>query len=190
MFLPVTRRRRRRPGPPSRGARRELAGLLGLALCACSPALDWRQVQPEGWGLQAAMPCRPDHQQRQLVLAGAPVTLALVVCSAADHTFALASADIADPSRVGPALQALLVAAQANLQAQVLAEGPAPVPGMTPQPGALRRLLAGRMPDGRAVREQVQVFAHGLRVFQATVVGPEAGAAPVAPFLDALQLAR
>lgn len=181
---------RRRPGPPARAAVWRLSGLLGLALVGCSPALDWRQVRPDGWGLQAAMPCRPDQQQRQVALAGAPVTLGLLVCSTADHTFALASADMGDPARVVPALEALLASAQANLQGQVLAEQPAQVPGMTPQPAALRRELAGRMPDGRAVREQVQVFAHGLRVFQATVVGPQAGPAQVGPFLDALELPR
>ena len=162
--------------------------LVGLP--ACSPTLDWRQVRPDGWGLQAAMPCRPDRQQRQVVLAGAPVALSLVVCSADGHTFALTSADVGDPARVAPALQALLQSAQANLQGRVLAEQPAAVPGMTPNAAAVRRQLAGRMPDGREVREQVQVFAHGLRVFQATVVGPVAGTSQAGPFFEAIALPR
>ena len=166
------------------------ACLMPGALAACSPALDWRQVRPDGWGLQAAMPCRPDQQQRQVALAGAPVALGLVVCSAEGHSFGLASADVGDPARVAPALQALLQAAQANVQGQVLAEQAVVVPGMTPQAGALRRQLAGRMPDGRAVREQVQVFARGLRVFQATVVGPEAGPSQAGPFFEAIELPR
>ena len=166
------------------------ACLIPGALAACSPALDWRQVRPDGWGLQAAMPCRPDQQQRQVALAGAPVALGLVVCSAEGHSFGLASADVGDPARVAPALQALLQAAQANVQGQVLAEQAVVVPGMTPQAGAVRRQLAGRMPEGRAVREQVQVFAHGLRVFQATVVGPEAGPVQTGPFFEALELPR
>lgn len=160
------------------------------ALAACSPALDWRQVHPEGWGLQAVMPCRPDQQQRRVTLAGLPVVLSLVVCSTGGHTFALASADVGDPARVAPALQALLQAAQANVQGQALGEQPVAVPGMTPQAGAVRRQLAGRMPDGRAVREQVQVFAHGLRVFQATVVGPEAGPSQAGPFFEAIEMHR
>lgn len=176
-----------RPGPLSRRV-----GAIGLALAAglsaCSPALDWRQVRPDGWGLQAAMPCRPDHPQRQVSLAGATVALSLEVCSADGHSFALASAELAEPGRVAPAMQALLQAAQANIQGQVLSESAATVPGMTPQPAALRRQLSGRMPDGRAVREQVQVFAKGLRVFQATVLGPEAGLAQAGPFFEALAL--
>ena len=172
---------------------RQRAGLLvavaALAvLAACSPTLDWRQVRPEGWGLQALLPCRPDQLQRQVVLAGAPVALGLWVCSADAHSFALASADVAEPARVGPALQALLLAAQANLQAKLVSEQPAAVPGMTPQPGALRRQLLGQMPDGRAVQAQVQVFARGLRVFQATVVGPQVGPTQAGPFFEALDL--
>lgn len=187
------RRWPRAAGPHASGLAAGLAIALSIALAlvgGCAPALDWRQVQTEGWGLAAAMPCRPDRLQRQIALAGAPVTLGLLVCSSAEHTFALASAEVDSPAQVGPALQALLAAAQANVQGQVLAEQPARVPGMTPQPGALRRQLAGRMPDGRAVQEQVQVFAHGLRVFQSTVVGPQAGAAQVEPFLDSLALSR
>lgn len=179
-----------RPGCSPRIAGRLAACLIPVALGACSPALDWRQVRPEGWGLQATMPCRPDQQQRQVALAGAPVALSLVVCSTEGHSFALASADVGDPARVAPALQALLQAAQANVQGQVLAEQPAAVPGMTPHAGAVRRQLAGRMPDGRVVREQVQVFAHGLRVFQATVVGPEAGPSQAGPFFEAIELRR
>lgn len=177
-------------GGSTRPIARLAASLVLGALAACSPALDWRQVRPEGWGLQGAMPCRPDQQRRQLVLAGAPVALGLVVCSAAGHSFALASADVGDPARVAPALLALLQAAQANLQGQMLSEQAVVVPGMTPHAGALRRQLAGRMPDGRAVREQVQVFAHGLRVFQATVVGPEAGTVQAGPFFESLELPR
>jgi len=179
---------RHRPGPLSHWPGGAAAMALITGLLACSPALDWRQVRPEGWGLQAAMPCRPDHLQRQVRLAGATVALSLEVCSADGHSFALASADLADPALVVPALQALLQAAQANVQGQVLGEQAAAVPGMTPQAAALRRQLSGQMPDGRAVREQVLVFAKGLRVFQATVMGPEAGAAQTGPFFEALAL--
>lgn len=187
MLLPA---KRCLPGCSPRSAGSLAAALAIGALVACAPALDWRQVRPEGWGLQAAMPCRPDQQQRQVALAGAPVSLSLVVCSTEGHTFALASADVGDPARVAPALLALLQAAQANVQGQVITEQPVALPGMTPQAGALRRQLVGRMPDGRAVREQVQVFAHGLRVFQATVVGPEAGPSQTGPFFEAIELPR
>jgi hypothetical protein len=178
-----------------RGARRPAtaqAGAVALAalglLSACSPALDWRQVRPEGWGLVASWPCRPDVHSRRVVLAGPAVVLELQACRADGHMFALASADMADPARVGPALRALGEAARANVQGRVEAERPAAVPGMTPNAGALWWQLQGRLPDGGPVREQVLVFAHGLRVFQATVVGPSTGEAQAKPFFDTIAL--
>jgi hypothetical protein len=159
-----------------------------LLLAACSAALDWRQVQPDGWSLVAALPCKPASQQRQLALAGQAVVLTMLACSADGHTFALASAELGDPARVGPALLALGQSAQANVQARVVSEQAATVPGMTPNPAARRWLLRGRLPDGQAVAEQVQVFAHGTRVFQAALIGAQADDARAAPFFDAIRV--
>ena len=161
-----------------------------VVAAGCSPALDWRQVRPEGWGLVASWPCRPTSQTRQVPLAGPAVALELTACSADGHTFALASADMNDPARVEPALKALADAARANVEGRVETERPASVPGMTPNARARAWQLQGRLPDGQAVREQVLVFAHGLRVFQASVVGPLAGEAQVKPFFESIELPR
>ena len=123
-------------------------------------------------------------------LAGPAVELDLVACSADGHTFALASADMADPARVGPALKALVEAARTNVQGRIESERPGSVPGMTPNAEARVLQLQGRLPDGQPVREQVLVFAHGLRVFQASVVGPLADAAHARPFFEAIELPR
>lgn len=164
-----------------------LPALLVL-LAGCGPALDWRQFQPEGWPLQLAMPCKPADQQRHIALAGTRVALRMLSCSADDHVFAVASADVGDPARVVPALQALAAAARANVQATVLDEQAAAVPGMTPQAAARRWRLRGQLPDARPVGEQLLVFAHGTRVFQASLIGPAADDARAAPFFDALRV--
>ena len=168
---------------------------LGVVVCAgglaaCSPVLDWRQLRPDGWGILVSLPCRPASQARSVPLVGPPVELLLMACSADGHTFAIASANMAEPGRVGPALQALGAAALANVRGQVEAEQPAAVPGMTPQPAARRWLARGQRTDGTVVREQVLVFAHGLRVFQATVVGPVADEDRVRPFFESIEVAR
>jgi hypothetical protein len=169
---------------------RAAAGLLtvGLLVAACSPALEWRRLQPEGWGVALSMPCRPAGHARQLPLAGTRVELRLMACSVDDHTFAIASAELADPARVGPALLALAAAARANVQGTADAGQDAAVPGMTPHPAARRWRVQGQLPDGRAVQEQVLVFAHGLRVFQATLVGPRADDALAQPFFDSIAI--
>ncbi len=164
--------------------------LLLAGLAGCSPALDWRQVRPDGWGLVGAWPCRPSKQSRQVPLAGPAVELDLTACSADGHTFALASADMGDPARVGPALKSLVESARTNVQGRIESERPGSVPGMTPSAEARLLRLQGRLPDGQPVREQVLVFAHGLRVFQATVVGPLADSAHARPFFEAIELPR
>lgn len=175
-----------RAGRPPAGV---VAALLAAAaLGACSPALDWRQLRPEGWGLTLSLPCKPASHERQVPLAGAPVALRLMACSAEGHTFAVASADLVDPARVGPALQALGEAARANVQGQVEHEQAAGVRGMTPHPAARHWRLRGHLPDGQPVVEEVLVFAHGPRVFQVTLVGPQAGEALVRPFFDAVEV--
>lgn len=170
-----------------RRARGLPAGLLGLVL-GCAPALDWRDLQPVGWHVRASLPCRPASHERQLPLAGASVALSLWACRVDTRTFALSATDLADPARVGPALQALTEAARVNLQGRDVALWPAQVPGMTPNDAARRWRFAGQMPDGRAVISQGVVFAHGARVYQATLVseGPEDDVAQL--FFDGLRV--
>ncbi len=163
--------------------------LLGL-LVACSPSLDWRQMRPEGWGLSLDMPCRPASQTRAVPLAGSPVELTLLVCHVGEHTFAVASADLADPARVGPALSALGQAALANVQGRIDREQAANVKGMTPHAAARHWWLTGRLPNGQVVVEQVLVFAHGPRVFQMTLIGPSVDERLAQPFFAALEVLR
>lgn len=187
----VPARSGRKAPPPVRLAPLARPLLLGAALLgACAPALDWRQMRPDGWSLAVALPCKPASHARQVPLAGAPVELTLMACTAEDHTFAIASADLVDPARIGPALLALGEAARANVQGVVQSEQPARVLGMTPHPAARLLRLRGRLPDGQAVAEQVLVFAHGPRVYQATLVGPRADEALARPFFDAIEVLR
>jgi hypothetical protein len=172
---------------PAASASAALVALLGLA--ACSPSLDWREVRPEGSGLVGLLPCRPSVYERKVRLAGPPVPLSLHACSADGLTFALAFADVGDPARVAAALAELQAAALANVGAGKPQPLALTVPGATPNPASARLRLAGQLPDGKAVEEQVAVFSLGTRVFQATVVGPQLPAEVVDTFFRGLRLA-
>ena len=162
--------------------------LLALLLAACGPALDWREMQPPGAHLRLAMPCRPASHQREVPLAGVTVAMTLFACQVEGGTYALSHADLGDPGRVGPALEALLAAAERNVQGHDRELEPAVVPGMTPQALARRWRLAGRLPDGRTVMSQGVVFAHGTRVYQATIVGERIEAEAARHFFEALAI--
>lgn len=159
------------------------------ALAACSPALDWRESRPEGSGLQLLMPCRPDHFERSVALAGAPVRMALAACSAGEATWAVGHADVGDPARVGPALDALREAAAQNVGAAQARTLPLAVGGSTPHPRSTRVALQGRRPDGQALQAQVAVFSRGTRVFQATVLGSAPPAEGIETFFGSLRFA-
>lgn len=150
-----------------------LAACLLVGLAACAPALDWREVRPPGGAVVLLMPCRPLPQERRLTLAGAPVRLTLQACSAGGQTWAVAEADIADPARIGAALEELRTSMAANVAAAGVTAWPLAVPGATPQPAAGGAQVDGRLPDGRAVQLRLAVFAHGTRVYQATVLGEQ-----------------
>ncbi len=183
---------RRRHGWARRDGGRALASLciaaLGMPLGGCSPALDWRVARPAGWGVEMLLPCRPTRQERDVAVAGIPLALGMLACQADGHTFSMASARLDDPGRIGAVLASLGEATRANLQGRVDGERAALVKGMTPHSAARWWRLAGALPDGREVRAQSMLFAHGTRVFQATVIGPRADDAMVGTFFESIAI--
>lgn len=146
-----------------------------LLAAGCAPALDWREVRIEGSALRLLFPCRPVMQSRTLPLAGAPTPVALHVCDAGGRSWALLHAELGDPARVGPALQALVAGAAANVGAAEPATQPLRVTGATPNPHSTQLHIDGAGGDGRRLRLTAALFAHGTQVFQATVLGPAGG---------------
>jgi hypothetical protein len=172
------------------GAWRARVGSALLAgLVSCSPGLDWRQTQVADGRLRAMFPCRPDHQGRQVVLAGRPVEMMLQACEAQGMVFAVSYLDAGAPSHVDAALQALQLAASTNMPALgARAEGIAQVPGMTPQPSSSQFVWRTRLSDGRVRRVAAIWASRGTLVIQATAMGSDQQAVEAAwqPFLEGL----
>lgn len=158
-----------------------------MGLVACSPALNWREVHPPGTRLQAMFPCKPTAQERKVRLAGQTVVLSLHACTTAGWTWGLAHADVADPNLLGAGLNELRSTSAANIGATTAEPLPLQVPGATPHPATARVHLSGRRPDGQALQMQMVVFAHGTRVFQATVLGERAPAEEATSFFSGLR---
>lgn len=162
---------------------------LGAGLAACSPALDWRETRPAHAGIALLMPCKPQLHERQVVLAGSTVRMALHACSAGEQTWALAFADVGDPQRLGAALQALAQAATDNVNATSAREMSLAVPGATPHGASKRAQAQGRLADGQTRHLQFAVFAHGTQVFQATALGPTLPADAAQTFMESIRFA-
>lgn len=166
------------------------ATAIGVFLMlGCTPALDWRDVRPEGSSVLAQFPCKPTSHTRSAMLAGAPVPMTLLACEAAGATFALSHADVGDPSRVTDVLVELRSALAGNLEAATFQSAPFELAGMTPNPQAVRIAQAGRLPDGTAVQERALLFARGTRVYQAVVLGARLDEAAAGIYFDSLRLA-
>ncbi len=159
-----------------------------LATAGCSPALDWREFQPEGSGIVATFPCKPDRHARSVKLAVQTVRIELISCAADDTQFALSYFDLDDPARVSAALTELQRLAAENLGASQQQARRAEVPGMTPNPDAARLKLEGRQPDGSTLQEEAVFFAKGLRIYQATVLGRRLQPGAAETFLAGLRL--
>lgn len=164
------------------------AAAVSLGLAACSPALNWREFQPEGSGIIATFPCKPDRHVRTIKLAVQTVRMEMLTCAADDTRFALSFMDVDDPAKVTPALLELQTLAASNLAASRREAQPAAVPGMTPNPQAANLRLEGRQPDGSTLQEQAVFFVKGLRVYQATVLGRRVRTEAAETFVGGLRL--
>ena len=160
------------------------------ALAGCTPALNWREVRPEGAELVALLPCKPDRQTRSVTLAGAAVSMQVLGCNAAGTTWGVATADMGDSARVDDALAGLRAARARNLDGREGEARPATVAGLGPDQRALRLVVDGRRPDGTPVREHALLFAHGTRVFHAAALGGEPSAEALEAFFGGMKAAR
>lgn len=165
---------------------RRICGVL-VMLVACTPALDWREVRPVDSDALALFPCKPARHARTVQLAGATVEMHLAACRAQEATYAVAYATLPAPAQVTPALDQLRRAAAANIGG-IPAATDWTITGMTPNPLAQKLVMQGRDAEGKAVQEQAVFFVRGLRVYQATIVGPALDPAAAETFFSGLKL--
>ena len=166
---------------------RWIAVLVAACNAACVPTLDWREFVPEGSGIGVTFPCRPDRHARNVTVAGERASMEMIVCSEGGATFAVAFLDVADPGRVSPALRELKSAALGNVHGANPRVSTFGIKNMTPNDESTRLSIDGRLPDGSAVREEAAFFVHGLRVYQATVIGARPEAQGVETFFGGLK---
>lgn len=167
------------------------AGLAALiALAACSPALNWREVRPEGTRLALLLPCKPDKAQKVVPLGGRPTPLAMLGCDADGATFAVAIADGGDPSQAASVLALWQDLTLANMKAVPASRQPLPlkVPGASPGTPVIRLQAQGQRADGTAVSGQAAYFAQGSQLFQVVMYAPRIAPEAAETFFSSLKL--
>lgn len=152
-----------------------------LLLGGCSPALDWREVRPEGSGAELMFPCKPE-QARRPASAQEPA-MGLAACRAAELSFSLSWSEMPRPDMMGPALRTLGDGLRQRLQAPEAAWQEAQVRGMTPRPESGQQALSGRSQKARQA-----LFSRGLKVYQLVMMGPRDDEAAWQNFLALVRL--
>ncbi|TSE34397.1 hypothetical protein Tfont_02664 [Tepidimonas fonticaldi] len=161
-----------------------VALLTALLASACSPALDWRTVRQEATPLTAVLPCKPERATRDVPLRGPQqplVTLHMLSCEAAGHTFAVAAVRLPDawPAGEGPAgwIDDWQRASWATLQLQPGPDGVPPgwaaVPCVT-RGATVQRCWRGpgRTPAGAPVQAELHWASDGRWLAQVALYGP------------------
>lgn len=162
-----------------------------LALGACSPTYNWRELRLEGAPLLALMPCKPESATRPVPLGAAPTELHMHSCEAGGLRFAVAWADVGDAAQVVPALGAWR---SASLQSIRVAPTPVDDPStawtvtVAGVPMVLGVRAQGQDAQGQPVQARAAYFAQGTRVFQAAVYGAKLPDEAVDPFFAGLRL--
>jgi hypothetical protein len=165
------------------------ATLVCAVLSACAPTLNWREFVPEGSELSVTFPCKPDRYSRSVKLAGAAVTMELLSCAAGGNTYAVSWVQLADPTQISAVLTDLRSKTVRNLQGEELRSAPANIKGMTANTAAVQLVARGKRSDGAPVHSHAAFFTRGLRVYQATVMGPEPEPEAVDVFWGGLKFA-
>ncbi len=145
-----------------------------VLLAACSPALNWREVRPEGTRLALLLPCKPDKAEKTVPLGGPATPLSMLGCDAGDATFAVAVAQLADAAQAATVLAQWQSLTLANMKAGPAQVSPLKIPGAD----AVLVKAQGQRADGTPVSGQAAYFAQGAQVFQVVLysarIAPEA----------------
>ena len=144
-----------------------------LAMAACSPAFNWRDVRPDDTRLSLLMPCKPDKAEKTVPLGSQPTSLRMLGCDAGGLTFAISSADIGSAEQVPSVLAAWQKATLANMQAaKADSTTPLKLAGASGGQGVWLK-ATGKRADGTAVVGYAAYFAQDATVFQAVIYGAD-----------------
>lgn len=167
-----------------------------LALSACSPTYNWRELMAEG-DLAVWMPCKPQQISREARLGGGLVLpMTMLACEAGGQSWAISNASVTGPAQLAGVQQALNEALAANLSTQLGRAQVPKAPGLAAAHELRHYELHGRRPDGTAVTIDLWSFVRSTQVYQASVMrGDATGAEPDAQearrtFFGALRFGR
>jgi hypothetical protein len=162
--------------------------VLLLALQACSPALNWREVRVDASPLLALFPCRPDQGVQSVALGERVVKMTMMGCEAGGAMFTLAQVD-----RSGAGDDTALVAqwragTLASMQGAQTREAPFLLRKVSASPAPQQIRAAGKRANGSPVVLRAAWFAVGGAVYQVAVYTDSDNEAVVQTYFEGLRV--
>ena len=139
--------------------------LVIVALTACSPDYNWRQMQNNDAAFTALFPAKPASHAQDVNLDGIRTSMSMTAAEVNGVLFAVGSAELTHPALVQPALNAMKTAMVRNIGGAIASDKT--VPGPTP----FNEVVADGSRNGRPVRLTARFAARNQRVYQAVVIG-------------------
>ena len=164
--------------------------LLSWLVSACTPALNWRNVQLDalnGSALNASLPCKPDTATRKQQLGDIQVDLSMMGCQSNEMTFTLSRIPLTNPLDAPKVLAAWQAAAVTNVGAQPTATTAAGVAGASAWPPAARVTLTGTVTLAHMLWFAKQTVT-GVTLYQAALYGKQPDNEAITTFFESLQL--
>jgi hypothetical protein len=139
--------------------------LLLAGLCACSPALNWREVLLDR--LTVFLPCKPDRAQRTVTLGTVDVALEMAGCEAGNTLYAVSHLQVKDANTLPTVVQQWQTVALRNLQSSSQQTVPWTVPKGA---SAAERLAAvGTRANGDVMAAQMAWVISGTDIYHVAV---------------------
>ena len=146
-----------------------VSATLALALAACSPKYDWREVRGQGAKYVVMLPAKPASFTRDINLGGSRVPMTMTAAEVDRVSFAVATAELPNAAHASAALAAMKKTMVANIRGQVRQEKP--VPGST----AIEVEAVGVSHSDNSPQMMLARFlTRDKRVYQLVVIGPAA----------------
>ncbi len=164
-----------------------LTVIVGAWLTAsCSPALNWRKVNPDGAQLQLMFPCKPEREERtQPGPGGKTVTVHSMSCKARGGQFSLTWADLGEAGAVSAAMRRMHESVARQMSPG--ASAPLAVRGVASDSESFQQTFEARAGQPPQQARQA-VFARGGRLYQLLMQGERLDAEAWEVFLGSVQL--
>jgi hypothetical protein len=141
-----------------------------LALAACMPTLDWRELRVEPTPLHATFPCKPDRAERKVRFAPQrELLLHAVGCEAGGASFAVLWADLGAAPELASTMEQWQRASLASWHARNEGQQAFLPSGALDLPQSVLVRATGQRGDGTPLQTHAAYFSRGTSVYQAVV---------------------